>query len=580
MSGYTANYSDSHALVVGVNKYSKAGPLSFCVSDAEAVAAELITAFGFPAANVAVLLDGAATRAAILESFLKLSRDGTKPNDRVVFFFAGHGHTETMPRGGESGFLVPVDGDIDNLATMLRWDELTRNAGLIEAKHILFLMDACYGGLAVTRRTPPGAARFLKDLLKRSSRQVLTAGKADQVVADEGGPLARHSPFTGHLLEALRGKAMGTNKILTANGVMSYVYQAVGGDPNVAQTPHFGQIEGDGDMIFIASGVLDGTAAVDPTIEEDQLVAVPIYSAGSDDGQAQSVVEQAKTYLAGDHHAIRLHELVGQEVRRVVSLTAEDKFPLGGAWDPAEFLSRLDRYDVALGDLPAIEVLIGRWGGQAQRSSLLLAVKRLIDQNKSVGGNQGYLALRWYPALVLLYASGIGAVSDGRYDALRDLFNAPIADEIRRSGRVEPLIVAVVDGSQDVISAFNKVPGFERRVVPRSEYLHSRLQPIIDDALFLGADYEAAFDRFEMFLALHYAHLAGEQFGRCWGPPGRFGWKSFRGGQGVYQALAAEAQAAGEAWAPVRAGLFGGTLTRFLEVHERYLESLRQSSWT
>jgi hypothetical protein len=46
--------------------------------------------------------------------------------------------------------------------------------------------------------------RFLRDMLQRFSRQVLTAGKADETVADENGPRPGHSIFTSHLLEASR----------------------------------------------------------------------------------------------------------------------------------------------------------------------------------------------------------------------------------------------------------------------------------------------------------------------------------------------------------------------------------------
>src|SRR5438067_13740703 len=101
-------------------------------------------------------------------------------------------------------------------------------------------MDACYGGLAIMRALKPGSMRFLKDMLMRHSRQVLTAGKADEVVADRGGPLPNHSVFTGHLLEALSGKAADAEGLLTANGVMTYVYHLVGRDAGSQQTPHFG----------------------------------------------------------------------------------------------------------------------------------------------------------------------------------------------------------------------------------------------------------------------------------------------------------------------------------------------------
>jgi len=56
--------------------------------------------------------------------------------------------------------------------------------------------------------------------------------------------------FTGHLLEALDGKAADPTGILTANGVVAYVYKNVASDPGSQQTPHFGYLAGDGDLIF------------------------------------------------------------------------------------------------------------------------------------------------------------------------------------------------------------------------------------------------------------------------------------------------------------------------------------------
>jgi len=40
-------------------------------------------------------------------------------DDRLLVFFAGHGHTTTGSRG-EVGFLVPVDGDPTQIGTLLR----------------------------------------------------------------------------------------------------------------------------------------------------------------------------------------------------------------------------------------------------------------------------------------------------------------------------------------------------------------------------------------------------------------------------------------------------------------------------
>ena len=162
----------SRALVIGINRYSKVAPLSYAVQDAQAVADALIKDFAFPTTNVQILLDQSATRNGIMRAFLAYEECAS--DDRLLVFFAGHGHTRPARRQ-EVGFLVPVDGDINDLSTLIRWDDLTRNSELIPAKHVFFIMDACYGGLAFVRGLPPGSLRFLQDMVQRypvkSSRQ-------------------------------------------------------------------------------------------------------------------------------------------------------------------------------------------------------------------------------------------------------------------------------------------------------------------------------------------------------------------------------------------------------------------------
>src|SRR5258705_10978149 len=254
---YLPKYNNSYALVIGIDAYQHVSPLLHAANDARAVARALVEKFQFPEGNVKVLLNDDATRADILREFL-LWADPFKieSNDRMVVFFAGHGHTASGRRG-EIGFLVPVDGDASDFASLVRWDELTRNGDLISAKHILFLMDACYGGLALTRKNiPPESMRFLKDMLQRYSRQVLTAGKADEVVADAGGTRPGHSIFTSYLLDGLDGAIGNADTPITGHGLMAYVYEKVGSDPHSHQTPHFGFFDGDGDFIF-GTSILD-----------------------------------------------------------------------------------------------------------------------------------------------------------------------------------------------------------------------------------------------------------------------------------------------------------------------------------
>jgi len=276
---FQPKYENSWALVIGINDYRATSPLEYARHDAEVLAQSLIETFQFPEQNVRVLLDEQASRDRIMSTFLGFTADRFLPDDRLLVFFAGHGHTKTGRRG-DVGYLVPVDGDPGDLSTLIRWDDLTRNADLIRAKHILFLMDACYGGLALSRAVPPGSSRFLKDMLQRYSRQVLTAGKADELVADSGGPRAGHSIFTGHLLDSLGGTTTTTDGTISANAVMAYVYDRVAKDPNSRQSPHYGFIDGDGDFIFAAPNLiqLESDTEVDK-VDKDVLIQVPASAA-------------------------------------------------------------------------------------------------------------------------------------------------------------------------------------------------------------------------------------------------------------------------------------------------------------
>jgi uncharacterized caspase-like protein len=362
-----AKYENSHALIIGVNQYQKVSPLEYACSDAVAVADVLKTRFGFPEANIRLLLDAQATRSNVLDGFLQFASDSkVTDDDRLVVFFAGHGHT-VSGRRGETGFLVPVDGAPGNLATLIRWQELTHGADLIRAKHILFLMDACYGGLALSRKPlAPGSMRFLRDMMMRYSRQVLTAGKADEPVADAGGTRPGHSIFTSYLLDALEGAAETQDGIISANGVMAYVYENVGRDSRSNQTPHYGFIEGDGDLIF-SSHVVDEASAGNK--EADLLVKLAPSTMSSPDGP-QTFSDHVKQLLSDPAQRIRLDDFVAMHLKSTVNRLSIEHFPVSHPYSDEEFVMRVSRYEAAIDELIDIVVLLSRWARPDQLPQL------------------------------------------------------------------------------------------------------------------------------------------------------------------------------------------------------------------
>lgn len=570
------HYINSYALVIGINDYKNTSPLSYAVSDAEEVRDTIVKEFDFPPENIKYLVDENATKKSILREFLRFSRDDINLDDRILIFYAGHGHTLSGIRG-EVGFLVPYDADTSDISTLIRWDEFTKNTELIRAKHMLFIMDACYGGLALTRSLHSGSTRFLNDMMYRFSRQVLTAGKADQEVSDSGGPLLNHSVFTGHLIEGLRGKAKSEDGIMTASHLMTYVYGKVANDRNSNQTPHYGHFEGDGDFIFTELQLEDIEEAGEKN--NDKLVVVPYAEEDFVLENTCDKIKIIKSLLSNDNSTIELHDYLIEEVRRFLSATSEDNFSLTIAYTQAEFLDRISKYEEVTNDLSLLIACLSYWAKPNHELILQKVLARSTDRLDQQSGIVGWINLRWHPLILGIYCSGIAAVEGNRYDSLANIFYTIVGtSEYNQS--VEYFIESVANGISKLRSPdiFKDLPGHERYYTPMSEYLFKLLQPKLDDILFIGKNYERSFDEFEVLFSLAMIDLRIQNGLRPWGPLGRFGWK-IQSNNNPLKSTINQANSQKENWIPLKAGLFGGQYERFTKAATELTAIVSSLNW-
>jgi len=576
---YASRYSNSRALIVGINKYSSASNLQYAVEDAEAVGEILKSRFGFPKNNIKILINKNATLSKIRASYMAFANSDIDNDDRILFFFAGHGYTQTG-RQRQIGFLVPYDGNVNDLSSLIGWDYLTGNAELIPAKHILFVMDACYGGLAVTRNLQPGSMRFLKDMLQRYSRQVLTAGKADEVVSDSGGPIPNHSVFTGHLIQGLEGKAATTEGVITANGIMSYVYEKVANDPYSRQTPHYGFFDGDGDFIFNES-ILSKFPDEDHK-NKDVLISVPYIPLKPSSLGKFDLIETVKEYLSDSKYIIKLDDLVNSKLRETVSLLNDHKFSLVGKGRVENISKQLKFYEDKIKDIQLIISCIAHWGDRKHYQIINKILARNSDNLNTKGG--GYvvdICFRWYPILLLLYSAGIASIASGNFLALSSVLKAKVQSHTNIYGTV-PIPLPVGKAIKEILPLIKELPGHERHYVPLSEYLFKLLQPDLEDLIFLGNDYERYFDYLEIFLALTYADLKYKTEGSIWGPLGRFAWKyRNRNKEGnTFLEILEEAERQKDDWPPLKVKLFSGSYERFIKLAKRFQkELLNELNW-
>jgi hypothetical protein len=256
-------YSKSWALVIGIDDYGSQFPrLGNAVNDAREVGDMLEHVYGFD--EVHRLFNVQASQATIRQWLFDTVREGSGPNDRLIFFFAGHG-TSLRSFGHPYGYLIPQDARDGKYYTYLDMEELRRACGLIAAKHILFILDCCFSGIAAVTARSMGPDRptivddtYLQSVTKRRAWQVLTAGASDELAADSGSRPG-HSAFTNALLEALQEGRADRNRdgIITAWDVAAYikpeVSRATARYGSAGQTPFFNYMAGSeqGDFVFI-----------------------------------------------------------------------------------------------------------------------------------------------------------------------------------------------------------------------------------------------------------------------------------------------------------------------------------------
>ena len=251
-------YDDLWAVVVGVDAYKHWPRLDYAVNDAKSVRELLVSKYGFRSDHVMELLNEEATLVNLRTTLGGVLPQKTKKNDGVLIFFAGHGETVDLPDGGNLGYLVPWDGSTargDYFATLMPMTQIRELCAMIPAKHIFFVVDACYSGLAAAseRGLSAETEQYVGKLAGLKSRQILTAGgKGEQVMEkDEWG----HSAFTYKLLEGLENGAADSDGdgVITSGEIAQYIKSRVPRITNNRQTPQFKNLTADeGEFIFIS----------------------------------------------------------------------------------------------------------------------------------------------------------------------------------------------------------------------------------------------------------------------------------------------------------------------------------------
>lgn len=238
-------------LFVGVNRYRSRNVrrLASAVRDVTALHAIFSDNLG---GTSTLLVDGSATRMAILDALDDLRRHSTD-DDVVVVAFSGH--------GSDTHELVTHDADPDNLPTSsIPLDEFTDLVSAIPARQLVVVLDCCFSGGAGAKvlnapLLPRGGSGGLPastdarlDRMAGVGRLILAASTADQAAWED--PRLGHGLLTYHLIQALLGSSAPHSRHIALYDLLAYVVREVkakaSGTVAARQEPSLrGQVDGE-----------------------------------------------------------------------------------------------------------------------------------------------------------------------------------------------------------------------------------------------------------------------------------------------------------------------------------------------
>ncbi|MUG98244.1 ABC transporter substrate-binding protein [Scytonema sp. UIC 10036] len=273
---------NSYAVIIGINEYKVPHwKLKTAVNDTCELTKILKDRYEY---EVLQLLDEQATRKTLdnlLTAFENQTipfSDGNKsvePDDRILFYFAGHGVTikGNEKDDGPQGFIYPQDamnGDNNSLLPMRRLHDALVKLG---CRHLLIILDCCFAGSfrwVVRQAQLPQEEMYLERYnryIAGYAQEVITSSAYNETAADilygfgERGDGDRHSPFAQTLFEAINPKNennadINNDGIITITEIIQYIENKFL-DLQAGQTPGYSQLKKHdfGKYIFVTPGL-------------------------------------------------------------------------------------------------------------------------------------------------------------------------------------------------------------------------------------------------------------------------------------------------------------------------------------
>ena len=274
----------------------------------------------------------------------------------------------------------------------------------------------------------------------------------------------------------------------------------------------------------------------------------------------EAAVVSLKRYLPESRYRIHLSDLVGETVERVVESTAGEAFDMNSPDPNTETVTaRVRAYEAACSTLLAMAAVGGRWAEEEHVQVWQQAIERLAAMPRVSGYNLWRGLLR-YPATLLLYVLGLGAVASERLNFLGRIFATRVPEPDRNAATSVVQLLPPFCLFESNGHTMRLLNGMERHYAPLNNWIHEALREHTRDIIPNDERYTLVFDKLETLIALSFAHHGKRLDGGIWywAPSGMFWYRGDNRRQ-ILEELHESISTHGDESPFVESRIFGGT---------------------
>lgn len=217
------------------------------------------------------------------------------------------------------------------------------------------------------------------------------------------------------------------------------------------------------------------------------------------------LINSVKRYLEKSEYRIRLDELLTSEVQSLLERLETAALSPHNTGGVKEFRRRVAVYESATESLARIAGVLGRWGNDSEFKAtidIIQAIHSYASQERS--GPEFWLALRSYPAVLLVAAYGIGLVRGERWDTLHRLLTETIESEgcLKSKRIVEELSLGFWKGDRN--GYWQNLEGLDKHKTALSDHLCDLFQKWGESFIGIIPNFEQLYETWEIISLFAY----------------------------------------------------------------------------